>query len=168
MNALHTRRSLLCAAAVAALGLSGCGFALKAPPPLGVRSVALQGFAPQSEMAAAVRRALPREVRVVTSPAQAELLISARDDRFERSVVSSTAAGQVREFRLRVSLRFSLSTGQGKLLLPDTVLEQTRDMSTIETAALAKEVEQDALLLEMRDDLARQLLRMAATVAPAR
>jgi hypothetical protein len=88
-------RRLWLSAAVGAFSLSGCGFALKGPPQLGVQTVALQGFAPQSEMAAALRRALPRDVRVVASPAQAELLISARDDRFEQRFVVEKPSLQI-------------------------------------------------------------------------
>lgn len=158
------RRRALAAAGAGALGLllGGCGFQLRQPVALGIQRLALSGFVPRSAMAAALRRALPSSVSEVASPAAAEVVVQALDDRFERTVAASTAAGQVREFRLRVSLRFRLTRADGSELLGDTLLEQQRDMSYTETAALAKEGEQALLVNDMRDDIARQLLRMLA------
>lgn len=144
--------------------LTACGFALQAPPELGVSRVYLQGFAARSDMVEALKQTRPHGVQWVSTPAQAELRIVASEDRFERTVVSSTAAGQVREFRLRQLLRFKLLDAQGQVLLPERSLELVRDMSTTETATLAKEVEQTELLWLMRQDMARQIWRMAATV----
>ena len=151
--------------ALAGLGagvLAGCGFQLQQPVALGISRLALSGFNSRSQMAAALRRALPASVTEVARPADAQVTVQALDDRHERTVAASTAAGQVREFRLRVSLRFQLLRGDGSVLLPDTLLELQRDMSYTETAALAKEAEQALLVQDMRDDIARQLLRMLA------
>lgn len=168
------RRRLLALAApgLAALSaLGGCGFELRQPVALNIERLALVGFAPHSPMAAAIRRALPAQVQVLPRAAGAQRVLRALDDRFERTVAASTAYGEVREFRLRVSLRFQLLDGRGQVLIDDTLLEQERDMSYTETAALAKEVEQRGLVEDMRDDMARQLMRMLATantpVAPA-
>lgn len=144
------------------LGLAGCGFQLRQPVVPGIERLALSGFGPRSAMAAALRRALPASVQEVATPAAAQVTVKALEDRFERTVAASTAAGQVREFRLRVTLRFQLLRADGSLMLDDTLLEQQRDMSYTETAALAKEAEQNLLVQDMRDDIARQLLRMLA------
>ena len=67
--------------------------------------------------------------------------------------------GEVREFRLRVKLRFHFASPQGTALGPVAELEQSRDMSYAESYALGKEVEELELLREMRSDIARQLLQ---------
>ena len=61
----------------------------------------------------------------------------ALEDRFDKTVAASTAAGQVREFRLRVILRFRLDRPDGSNQLPEQRIELSRDMSYSETAALA-------------------------------
>jgi LPS-assembly lipoprotein len=147
--------------------LSGCGFALRRPADLGYRHIALTGFATHSELVDALRRALPANSQIVDTVTQAEVVIAASEDQLHTSVAASTSAGQVREFRLRVSLRFRLLGAGGRELLGDTEIEQERDMSYTETAALAKQTEQAALLREMRNDLAQQLLRMVAASAQA-
>lgn len=147
--------------------LAGCGFALRRPAELPFSRIVIAGFKPQSPMAEALRRSLPRSVTVVEQPKDADVVLMALEDRFDKTVAASTAAGQVREFRLRVMLRFRLDHPDGTPQLPEQTLELTRDMSYSETAALAKQTEEAVLVREMRMDLAQQLLHMlAATGRP--
>lgn len=158
------RRALLAAlaAAAATTALGGCGFALRQPAALPFTRLAVSGFAPAAPMADALRQALPRSVQWVDDPRQAERVLVVLEDRLTRTVAASTAGGQVREFRLRVTLRFRLDRPDGTPLLPETQLELTRDMSYSETAALAKQTEEAVLLRDMRLDMAHQLLEMLA------
>lgn len=162
-----TRRAWLLGLAAAPLAacLGGCGFELRRPPELPYTRIALVGFAPRSPMELALRAALPSSAEVVQSTAQAEVVLTAVDDRTYRIVAASTTAGQVREFRLRVQLKFRLSRPDGRILLNDTELQRERDLSYTETAALSKQVEEEALLQEMREDLAQQVLRMLVVAA---
>ncbi|MEK8030415.1 LPS assembly lipoprotein LptE [Ideonella sp. DXS29W] len=159
-------RRTLCLAALGSLTLSlslslaGCGFALRRPAEMPFSKLAISGFKPNSPMAEALRQSLPRSVSVVAQPKDAEVVLLAIEERFDRTVAASTAAGQVREFRLRVMLRFRLDRPDGTNQLPETQLELTRDMSYNETAALAKQTEEAGLVREMRMDLAQQLLQM--------
>lgn len=142
--------------------LAACGFKLREPAQLPFTRLAISGFKPASPMADALRQALPRTVSVVAQPKDAEVVLVVLEDRFDKTVAASTAAGQVREFRLRVTLRFRLDRPDGSPQLPEQQLELARDMSYSETAALAKQAEEAGLVREMRMDLADQLLRMLA------
>jgi LPS-assembly lipoprotein len=142
--------------------LAGCGFALRQPAQLPFTKLAIMGFKTPSPMADALRQALPRTVTVVTQQRDAEVVLVVLEDRFDRTVAASTAAGQVREFRLRLTLRFRLDRPDGSPQLPEQHLELTRDMSYSETAALAKQTEEAGLVREMRMDVAQQLLQMLA------
>lgn len=148
------------ATVLAAAGLAGCGFHLRRPAELPFTRLALTGFKPRSPMLAELRRALPDTVRVFEQPKDAEVVLAVREDRFDKTVAASTSAGQVREFRLRVTLRFQLTRPDGVVLVPDTELEQSRDMTYTETNALAKGTEEELLVHEMRADIAQQLLQM--------
>jgi LPS-assembly lipoprotein len=161
------RRHWLLAALGGSVLLSGCGFALRRPAELPFSKLAIAGFKPNSPMAEALRQSLPRSVTVVAQPKDADVVLLAIEDRFDRTVAASTAAGQVREFRLRVALRFRLDRPDGSPQLPETQLELTRDMSYDETAALAKQVEEAGLVRDMRMDLAQQLLQMLAATGRA-
>ncbi|HQC95836.1 MAG TPA: LPS assembly lipoprotein LptE [Aquabacterium sp.] len=159
------RRTLL------ALGLAttlpGCGFALRQTPALPFKRMALAGFDARSPLAAELRERLAPGVQVVDVPGQAEVVLQALLDKRERSVVASTAAGQVRELQLRVRLEFQLTSPGGRMLIAPTELLLRRDMSYSETAALGKAQEEAELFAAMQGDIVQQVLRRLAQVNPA-
>lgn len=145
--------------------LVACGFELRQAPKLPFRSIALVGFAPASPLASALRQQLESsQVQLLESPVRADAVLEALADARERSVVASTAAGQVREVQLRVKLRFRVATPAGRLLLAADELLLTRDMSYSETAALAKAQEELLLYRAMEDDIVAQVLRRLAAI----
>ena len=153
----------VCAALAPALA-GGCGFALRQPPRLGFETIAFTGFAPRSPMALALRRAIAAPVVVVDDPARADVVLQALEDRRDKSVVASTAAAQVRELQLRVRFAFRAQTPGGRELLPRAQLLLERDMSTSETATLAKEREEEELFRAMQADVVQQVLRRLAAI----
>jgi LPS-assembly lipoprotein len=162
------RRALRAAAlglAAAAAALAGCGYTLRQPPALRLKSLALAGFAPRSTMAQALGRQLRAPVQLLDDPARAEVVLRALEDRRESVVVATTAAAQVRELQLRVRLVFRAETAGGRELIPRTELLLARDMSYTEAFALAKEREAAELYRDMEDDIAMQVLRRLAAVS---
>jgi len=158
------RRALLLTCVVA---VAGCGFELRHAPKLPFGSLALVGFAPTSPISLALRQRLAASnVVLLDAPARAEAVLEALGDAREKSVVASTAAGQVREVQLRVKLRFRVATPDGKLLLAADELLLTRDMSYSETSALAKMQEEALLYRAMEDDIVAQVLRRLAAIRP--
>ena len=150
--------------------LAGCGFALRQPPVLPFQRIALVGFAPRSPLALDLRQHLQQALQVVDSPAQAEVVLQVQTDRRERSVVASTAAGQVRELQLRLRFEYRLRTPSGRELSPLTELLLSRDMSYSETVALAKAQEEAEIYSAMQADVAQQVLGQLAQLqlaAPA-
>lgn len=167
-SARATRRVLLrrLAAGTTLGALAGCGFELRRPPRLAFSSIALEGFAPRSPLAAELRRTLAAQVRVLDDAARAQVVLQALDDRRERSVVASTAAAQVRGLTLRLKFEFRVHTSAERELLPRTALLLERDLSYSETFALAKEQEEAELFRAMQDDVVAQVLRRLASIAP--
>jgi len=157
------RRSLLLASAAF---LAGCGFELRRAPELHFRSVQLTGFPPRSPLADELRNSInaSKTTLVVDSAAQAQVVFEAITDARERSVVASTATGQVRELQLRARLNFRLRTPSGKELIPATEILLSRDMSYSEMAALAKEQEEALLFRAMQSDIVAQVMRRLAAV----
>ena len=161
---MQGRRSVL--AALVAGAVAGCGFELKRSPELRFRSVQLVGFSVRSPLAAELRSSIDASTtkRVVDSAAQAQVVLEAIADAREKSVVASTAAGQVTELQLRARFRFRLRTVAGKELIAPTEILQSRDMSYTESAALAKEQEEAALYRAMQTDIVSQVMRRLASV----
>jgi LPS-assembly lipoprotein len=159
-------RRLLLAAIGPAL-LAGCGFQLRKAPDFAFQTIAIGGAS--SGVATTLRRNLANagNVHVLppgTAPDQAQVVLDILSEQREKVVVGLNASGQVREFQLRTRLKFRLRTPQGKELIPDTELLQQRDVSYVETAALAKEAEEALLVRDMQTDLVQQLMRRLAAV----
>lgn len=163
------RRLVLVLAIPLACGLPGCGFQLRRPPELRLKSLHLAGFGPLSPMADELRRQLRAspQVQVVEAASQAEVVLHALQDTREQVVAASTATGQVRELTLRARLRFRATNGSGKEVVPETELVLTRDMSYSESAAMAKDQEADLLFRAMQADIATQVLRRLTALSPA-
>ena len=163
------RRSLLALAAVATVPLAGCGFELRRPPELRFRTVRFTGFGPRSSLALELRLQIDASVatRVVEAAKDAEVTLRVDEEAREKSVVATTAAGQVREFELRHRLRFAALSPTGRELLPPSEILLKRNLTYTETAALAKEEEEEFLFRAMRNDIVSQVLRRLASIGPA-
>lgn len=157
---MHRRHLLLLGTAA----LAGCGFHLRQPLSYPFRTIALVGFAPRSPLETELRRALAGSVQILLAPRQAEVVLQALEDKRERSVAASTAAGQVREVQLRLRVTVRADTPAGRALMAPVEMRLTRDLSYTESAALAKELEEAELYREMQADVVAQLLRRLATV----
>jgi len=159
------QRRLLLVAFIGAAA-AGCGFQLRRAPELHFRTIALTGFRPRSPLAEELRLQLDSSptTKVVEVAAQAQVVFEALLDARERSVVGSTAAGQVRELQLRTRLQFRLRTPAGRELIPATELVLARDMNYSEELALAKEQEEALLFRTMQSDIVAQVMRRLAAV----
>ena len=157
------RRALLVASADT---LAGCGFELKRAPALRFNTVQLSGFRPRSALAEELRISInsSKSTQVVDSVSQAQVIFEAINEAREKSVVASTAFGEVRELQLRLRLNFRLRTVAGKELIPATEIVLNRDLSYSESAALAKEHEEQLLYRAMQSDIVGQVMRRLASV----
>ena len=157
------RRAFLLAVA-APLGLGACGFRLRGAPDFAFTAISI-GTAQTSTLSAELTRTIASSGAVKVVPlAQAQVVLDVLVDRREKVVVGLNASGQVREFQLRIRLRFKLRTPAGKELIPETELLQQRDISFSESAVLAKEAEENLLYRDMQADIVQQLMRRLAAV----
>jgi LPS-assembly lipoprotein len=159
---LSRRRLVVALAAAAAAG--GCGFELRQPARVSFGSIALTGFARRSPLEAELRHQLAQQVKILDSPAQADVVLQALDDLRDKSVVASSAVAEVREVQLRLRFNFRVSTAGGRELIPRAELMVSRDMSFSETAALAKAYEEADLFREMQSDVVAQVMRRLASL----
>lgn len=161
------RRDLLLPLAAAAL-LPGCGFQLRQAPTFAFSTIFLT-VNPNSAFGAELRRNLEAggQIRVVRDAAQrdtADVILEIVQDQRERVVLGYNANGQVREFQLRVRVRFRLRTPQDIEVLPLTELLLQQDQSYDETLALAKEQEAQLIYRNLQSDVVQQILRRLAAI----
>ncbi|MEY2810355.1 MAG: hypothetical protein RLZ66_1866 [Pseudomonadota bacterium] len=167
MRAALRRRSLLGTGSLALL-LAGCGFELRKPPSFAFASIYL-AVPPMSQLGLELQRALAASggVSLIADQRQverADLVFELLQELREKVVLGRTSTGAVREYQLRIRLRFKVRNRQGIERIPDTELVQQRDISYSESFALAKEAEEDLLYRNMQTDLVRQILRRLAAL----
>lgn len=162
------RRLLLWLSCVALLALAGCGFGLRQPASYAFSSL-YSSVAPTSPLGIELQRQLQAggQLRYITDAAQrkeAEVSLDVFGEQRTKTVVGVSATGQVREFQLRLTLKFRLRTQLGKELIPETELVQQRTMSYSEAFALSKEAEEAMLYRNMQSDMVQQIARRLASV----
>ena len=149
--------------ALVSAGITVVDASLPPPPPQPggavATSAALQLPGDDAGFAAAPTRPTPP-----VPPPQVDAVLDILTDQREKSVVGSTAAGQVREFQLRLRFRFKLSTPKGKELIPESEILLQRDISYSESIALSKQEEEAELYRDMQTDVVQQVLRRLAAV----
>lgn len=168
---MHTalrRRSLLGTGSLALL-LAGCGFQLRKPPSFAFQSIYL-AIPPMSPLGMELQRALAAAgtLTLITDQRQverADLVLELLQELREKVVLGRTSTGAVREYQLRLRVRFRVRNRQGIERIPDAEMLQQRDISYSESAALAKEAEEDLLYRNMQSDLVRQILRRLAALS---
>lgn len=170
---MHTSRrrhlqSLLIAAVSAGAGtsLTSCGFHLR-----GAMDFAFETVAVTPETGGAVApeliRVLGDRIRPVAPKQDQEppqVILDILSEGREKVVVGVNASGQVREFQLRLRVKFRMRTPQGRMLIAETEITQQRDISFSEATVLSKESEETMLFRDMQSDIVQQLLRRMAAV----
>lgn len=162
---LITQFAFTAALAAGAATMTGCGFKLRGSFNYAFKTL-LSGFVDNSLLGNEFKRMLAADgaVVLVTEADKAQVVLDVLSEQREKTVVGITSAGQVREFQLRIRLKFKLRTPSGKEILPETELLVQRDISFNETAVLAKENEEALLYRDMQTDMVQQLLRRLAAI----
>jgi len=167
---MSSRRAVLSSLATAAAlaPLAGCGFHLRQAPTFAFRTVYLNGPV-ASTFVAELRRNLQAGTglqvsREASARASSDVVLDILQDQRERIVLGYNSSGQVREFQLRVRVRFALHTPDDREILPSTELLLQQDQSYDETLALAKEQEAQLIYRSLQSDVVRQILRRLAAI----
>ncbi len=160
------RRLILGSAAL--LVLAGCGFKLRGTPDFAFRSLRVNA-AESSPLGNELKRNLAsiETLKLVDNPqeaASADAVFELLSELCEKTVVGVNTSGEVREFQLRLRIRFRVRTPQGKELIGETELLQQRDISFNESAVLAKEAEEGLIYRDMQTDLVQQIIRRLAAI----
>jgi LPS-assembly lipoprotein len=150
--------------------MAACGFKLRGAQSFAFDTISVVA-AQNGPVASELRRALGDKLVAIapaptTSPTASltHVTMDILQELREKTVVGVNAAGQVREFQLRIRVRFRLRNASGKELIEESEILQQRDISFNESAVLAKEVEEGLLYRDMQSDIVQQLMRRLAAV----
>lgn len=152
------------------LGLGACGFRPRQPLAYRFRVILIP--ANPSPLLTELRRTLAADPRVevvqdVRQFERTDLWFDLLQESREKIVLGRNSAGGVREFQLRLRVRFRVRDRAGVEWIPDTELLQQRDISFSEGAVLAKESEEELLYRNMQSDLVQQILWRLASLRPS-
>lgn len=149
--------------ALLALALSACGFqlrdAIRLPADLGpLRVVAPDPYSPLAE---SLSQALTRAgATAAADPASNEVAtLRIVTERWGSTPLSIDAFGRAQESTLRYAVIFEMERADGTTLVPQQVIELTRDYVTAAARSLGTASEQELLANELRREMVASILR---------
>lgn len=162
---MKTLIALLCT-----LLIAGCGFKLRGAAELPFDTLYVQ--APVgSQFAQQFRRVVTygSGTKIVDDPKTATATLVLVSEAREKSILSLSGAGRVREFQLRYRMTYRLLDKTATETIPTSEIVLTRDFSFNDQETLSKESEEALLFRDMQNDAVQQLVRrlQAARLAPA-
>lgn len=145
--------------------ITGCGFQLRGQASLPFRT--LYVTAPVGHSIG------PETRRIISSGSNTRVTENARDAEArldiisaanEKSILSLSGGGRVREFQLRYRVSFRLTSNGGEELIATNEIVLNRILPFEDAQVLAKEAEENLLVKEMQNDAIQQILRRMATI----
>ncbi len=149
--------------------VAGCGFQLRGAANLPYDTLHVAA-ATTSTFATQMRRAVASgsQTKVVDNPKDAQATLQVLAEAREKSILSLSGGGRVREYQLRYRVQYRVVDKDNKELRAPTTILLHRDFSFNDTDTLPKESEEARLYRDMQTDAVSQLLRqLQATRAAA-
>ena len=146
-----------------ALLVAACGFQLRGAQPLPFASLYID-TSEGSELGAALRRNIRAlgSTQIMQTPQEAQAVFTVIGEAREKSILSLSGTGRVREFQLRYRFAYRVHDLKGREFVPPTEIVLVRDISFSDERVLAKEQEEALLYRDMQNDMVQQLMRRLA------
>ncbi len=151
-----------------ATGLAGCGFHMrnKLMLPADTAAVKVVSSAPYSELAKLLRRSLRASGATLadedsTSPASQLQVLS---ERWGDLPIAIDAQGRAQEYSLRYAVIFIFRREDGSELVPQQVIELSRDYVSPPTDATGTTTEREILADELRREMSASIIRRIDSV----
>ena len=156
----QSRLARILAALLLAGGLAHCGFHVRGDTQLAFRTLAIVG-GENSSLVVDLKRTLRGNARVgiVDKPEQADAVLYILLNQNDKSILTLSGGGRVREFQLTQKIMFRVADPNGNEWMPTSEINVRRDFSFNDSQALAKEGEERLLIADMQADAVQQLLR---------
>lgn len=151
--------------------LSACGFHLREPLQLppdldGVRVVAADPYSP---LAQALTRSLEHAgLEVKDGVVEGTALLRIHSEGWDSQPISVDQFGRAQEFTLRYAAVFSVQDASGNELVPEQVIELSREYVSLPENSTGSESEREMLSRELQREMAASVLRRIDAVNRAR
>jgi LPS-assembly lipoprotein len=155
----HRRLTLLGALALAST-LAACGFQLRGTANYTFESIYV-GAPPALPFTIELKRALANggNAMVLDAPQGAQVVLDISTIADGKAVLSLSPGGRAREFVLTKRVVFTLRDPEGNVWLPLDEITIRRTYTYDDTERLAREIQEQRLLVEMQTDAVSQLVR---------
>ncbi|MEN1929265.1 LPS assembly lipoprotein LptE [Luteimonas sp. MJ250] len=150
--------------------LTACGFHLRKPLQLPPDLIGVQVTArsPYSPLLQALTRTLEHAgFEVPERAGEGVGRLQIHSERWESQAISVDQFGRAQEFTLRYAAVFSLLDGNGDELVPEQVIELSRDYVSLPANSSGSESEREMLSREMEREMAAAVLRRIDAVSRA-
>ncbi len=139
--------------------LAGCGFQLRGTANLPFDTIVVPGAG--GGIALDLKRNIQSGTnsKVVDDVKDAQAVLQFTEEVRAKEILSLTATGRVREFRLVYRVGFRVHDGKGGEFLPANSIQLTRDVTFNDAEILAKEAEEALLYRDMQFDMVQQVMR---------
>lgn len=153
-------RRLALLAAVASVLLAGCGFQLRGSASYAFSTIHV-GAPPALPFTIELKRALAGggNAKVLDAPTGAQVILDISTIADDKAVLSLSPGGRAREFVLTKRVAFTLRDPEGNVWLPLDEITVRRTYTYDDTERLAREIQEQRLLVEMQTDAVSQLVR---------
>lgn len=147
-----------------ALVLAGCGFSIRgANVEFPFKSISIDGNHGVAQELLFLLSA-QRNLSVNPKRPDTQVKITVVSQVLERQIVSFNASGRPREISLRMRVNFRAVDQYGVELIPQSEINQTRDLSINESEILANPASEGLLNEDMQKDIAWQIVRRLRSV----
>ncbi len=142
------------------LTLSACGFQLRGAVHLPWDSLYI-ALPENDPLRYQIKRSIETgsQTRIISDAKTAQATLAVLQNQHNKSILSLSGAGLVREFQLTRSFVYRITDAQGKELIPASQIIVQREMTFDDERIFAKEAEEALIIKEMEQDLVLQLLR---------
>lgn len=167
MHAMFRNAALACLTCVL---LAACGFQLRGAASLPYETLHIQATS-GSQFANQLRRTIINgsQTRVVDNPKEAQATVQLLGEAREKSILSLSGGGRVREYQLRYRVSYRVVGRDNRETIARTEIALRRDLSYNDNDTLSKESEEALLYRDMQSDAVSQLMRqLQAARAPAK
>ncbi len=140
--------------------LAGCGFQLRGAASLPFETMHIQ--APVgSQFATQLRRSITNgsQTRIVDNPKEAQATLQVLNEAREKSILSLSSGGRVREYQLRYRVSYRVMDRDNRETVARTEIALRRDLSYNDADTLSKESEEALLYRDMQSDAVNQMVR---------
>ncbi|MEG2804557.1 LPS assembly lipoprotein LptE [Stenotrophomonas sp.] len=151
--------------------LAGCGFHMrnKLMLPADTAAVQVVSSAPYSELAKLLRRGLQSSGAQIAEPGSPEKAaqLQVMSERWGDLPIAIDAQGRAQEYSLRYAVIFKFLREDGSELVPQQVIELSRDYVSPPTDATGTTTEREILADELRREMSASIMRRIDSVVRA-